>query len=64
LGTYLAQVQEVLGLDPLDYRFLGYLAIGTPASAVSPAERPDFRQFVTEWRGVSAEGAPHLSPVA
>ena len=53
LGTYLTQVQELLGLDPLDYRFIGYLAIGTPVTAVAPAERPDFRQFVTEWTGVS-----------
>src|SRR5690606_27142390 len=29
LGTYVEEVQEALGFDPLDYRFLGYLAIGT-----------------------------------
>lgn len=51
LGTYLEEVQEALGLDSLDYRFLGYLAVGTPANAITPVERPDFRQFVTEWTG-------------
>jgi nitroreductase len=54
LGTYLTEIQEVLGLDPLDYRFVGYLAIGTPECAVLPAERPDFRSFVTEWPGISS----------
>jgi nitroreductase len=51
LGTYLEEVQEALGFDSLDYRFLGYLAIGTPACAVQPANRPDFREFVSEWTG-------------
>jgi nitroreductase len=54
LGTYLEEVQEALGFDPLDYRFLGYLAIGTPACAVPPANRPDFREFVSEWTGAPA----------
>lgn len=54
LGTYVEEVQEALGFDPLDYRFLGYLAIGTPACAVPPAQRPDFREFVSEWTGVPA----------
>ena len=31
---------ERAGPGPLDYRFLGYLAVGTP--------RSDFREFVTE----------------
>jgi hypothetical protein len=44
-------VQNALGLDALDYRFLGFLAIGTPACAVPQAKRPDFREFVTEWNG-------------
>ncbi|WP_201525129.1 nitroreductase family protein [Bordetella pseudohinzii] len=54
LGTYVEEVQEILGLDPLEYRFLGYLAIGTPACAVPPANRPDFRDFLTEWTGAEA----------
>ncbi|KAG0921781.1 hypothetical protein G6F32_014945 [Rhizopus arrhizus] len=51
VGTYVEDVQNALGLDSLDYRFLGYLAIGTPACAVPPANRPDYREFVTEWTG-------------
>ncbi|CAM3544657.1 nitroreductase [Bordetella sputigena] len=54
LGTYLEPVQEALGFDPLDYRFLGFLAVGTPACAVPPAHRPDFREFVSEWTGPDA----------
>ncbi len=51
IGTYVEDVQNALGLDALDYRFLGFLAIGTPACAVPPANRPDYREFVTEWTG-------------
>lgn len=51
IGTYVEDVQAALGLDSLDYRFLGFLAIGTPACAVPPAKRPDYREFVTEWTG-------------
>jgi nitroreductase len=51
MGTYLEEVQEALGLDSLEYRFLGFLAIGTPACAVPQVERPDYREFVTEWTG-------------
>ncbi len=51
MGTYVEAVQEALGLDPLDYRFLGFLAVGTPACAVPQVERPDFRDYVTEWTG-------------
>ncbi|AHV93591.1 nitroreductase family protein [Bordetella holmesii] len=51
LGTYVEEVQEILGLDPLDYRFLGYLAIGTPACAVPQHERPDFHDFLSDWTG-------------
>jgi nitroreductase len=52
MGTYVDEVQEALGFDPLDYRFLGYVAIGTPACAVPVAHRPDFHEFVSEWTGV------------
>lgn len=56
LGTYVPEVQEILGFDPLDYRFLGYLAVGTPACAVSPAQRPDFHDFVSDWRAPQVAG--------
>ncbi|MGP1614627.1 MAG: nitroreductase family protein [Pollutimonas bauzanensis] len=51
LGSYVDEVTEALGFDALDYRFMGYLAIGTPIQAPGPAQRPDFHQFVTEWTG-------------
>ncbi|SHI21679.1 nitroreductase family protein [Pollutimonas bauzanensis] len=51
LGSYVDEVTEALGFDALDYRFMGYLAIGTPVQAPGPAQRPDFHQFVTEWTG-------------
>jgi len=50
LGTYIDEVNEMLGFDPLDYRFMGYLAVGTPIDEVFPVTRPDFRQFVKEYR--------------
>lgn len=54
LGSYLEEVQTALGFDPLEYRFLGYLAVGTPACAVPPADRPDPGRFVREWTGLPA----------
>jgi len=52
LGTYVPEVAEALGLDPLDYRFMGFLAIGTPGCAFPKVDRPDYREFVTEWTGL------------
>ncbi len=51
LGSYVDEVSENLGFDSLDYRFMGYLAIGTPIKDLGPVQRPDFAQFVTEWTG-------------
>jgi len=51
LGTYVDEVPEALGFDGLDYRFMGYLAIGTPICQDEPPQRPDYREFVTEWSG-------------
>lgn len=50
LGTYIDEVNEMLGFDPLDYRFMGFLAIGTPIDEVFPMTRPDYQQFVKEYR--------------
>jgi nitroreductase len=52
LGTYLDEVNEALGFDGLDYRFMGYVAIGTPIQETPAPERPDYRQFVSEWTGI------------
>ena len=51
LGTYVDEVNEALGFDGLDYRYMGYLAIGTPIDAGPAPQRSDYRQFVTEWSG-------------
>lgn len=50
LGTYIDEVNEMLGFDPLDYRFMGYLAIGTPIDETFRMTRPDYRQYVKEFR--------------
>jgi len=50
LGTYIDEVNEMLGFDPLDYRFMGFLAVGTPIDEVFPVTRPDYKQFVKEYR--------------
>ncbi|WP_144634349.1 nitroreductase [Bordetella genomosp. 13] len=52
LGTYVEEVQDKLGLDALDYRFLGFLAVGTLSMELPPLQRPDHRKFVTEWTGL------------
>lgn len=49
IGTYLDGVGEALGFDPLDERFMGYLAIGTPIEPPAPVRRPDWRDHVSEW---------------
>lgn len=51
LGTYLEDVTEALGFDSLDYRFMGFLSIGTPIVTPDSVQRPDYQQFVTEWTG-------------
>jgi len=51
LGTYLDEVAESLSFDPLDYRFMGFLALGTPIDPPLPVTRPDHRRFVSEWTG-------------
>ncbi len=50
LGTYIEEVNEMLGFDPLDFRFMGYLAIGTPSESPLPLTRPDHRMYVKEFR--------------
>jgi len=51
LGTYLDEVAQSLGFDSLDYRFMGFLALGTPIDPPLPVTRPDYRRFVSEWTG-------------
>ncbi|HEU0230581.1 MAG TPA: nitroreductase [Burkholderiaceae bacterium] len=51
LGTYNDEVAAALGFDALDYRFMGYLAVGTPIDPPPRTERPDWSEFVTDWSG-------------
>ena len=51
LGTYLDEMNEALGFDPLEYKFMGFVSIGTPIRELPPMERPDYRDFVGEWTG-------------
>lgn len=51
LGTYTDEVGEALGFDSLDYQFMGFVSLGTPIRSLTPPERPDYRDFVTEWTG-------------
>lgn len=51
LGTYIDEVGEALGFDALDYQFMGFVSLGTPIRSLTPPERPDYRDFVSEWTG-------------
>ncbi len=51
LGTYVEAVQDALGFDALDYRFLGFIAVGTPSGKLPPARRADPDSFVSVWTG-------------
>lgn len=53
LGTYTDEVPEALGFDGLDYRFVGFLAIGTPINPLTPAQRPDAMTLTHAWKGVA-----------
>lgn len=48
IGTYYDDVAESLGFDPLDYRFMGYLSIGTPIETPEPKIRPNHKDFIRE----------------
>lgn len=49
LGTYLPAVQQELGFAEPEYRFLGFMSIGTPLRTMPPAMRPDPETFVRRW---------------
>lgn len=51
LGTYIDDVAEALGFDPLDYQFMGFVSLGTPIRSMAAPERPDYGDFVSEWTG-------------
>jgi len=49
LGTYTDEVPEALGFDTLDFRFVGFLAVGSPSVKLPPAQRPDPATLTTTW---------------
>ncbi len=49
LGTYTQAVPEALGFDELEYEFMGFVTIGTPIAEVRPKERPNYKEFYSEW---------------
>lgn len=49
LGTYTEEVPAALGFDTLDYRFVGFLAIGTPISEQPPIQRTDVMTMTHFW---------------
>lgn len=51
LGTYVDEVPEALGFDALEYRFMGFVSLGTPLRTLTPPQRPDANDFVSEWTG-------------
>lgn len=51
LGTYVEEVSAALGFDSLDYSFMGFVSVGTPIRSLTPPERPDYKEFVSEWTG-------------
>lgn len=51
IGTYVDEVAENLGFDPLDYRFMGFVSIGTPIQTTAAPERSNYTRFVTNWTG-------------
>ncbi len=50
LGSYTEEVPEALGFDSLDYRFVGFLAVGTPIHPTTPAQRPDPMTMTHVWK--------------
>lgn len=49
LGSHGEQVPEALGFDSLDYRFVGFLAVGTPAGTPGQVQRPDPMSLAHVW---------------
>lgn len=49
IATYIDEFQSGLGFDALDYRFMGFVAIGTPKMSVPQKERLSYELFTEEW---------------
>lgn len=55
IATYIDEFQTGLGFDALDYRFMGFLAIGTPKMPIPQKERLSYEFFTEEWTGPISE---------
>lgn len=49
LGSHGEEVPAALGFDTLDYRFVGFLAVGTPAGTPGLVQRPDPMSLAHVW---------------
>lgn len=49
IATYIDEFQTAIGFDSLDYRFLGFIAIGTPKTPIPQKERPKYQEYTHEW---------------
>ena len=49
LGSHGEDIPAALGFDSLDYRFVGFLAVGTPAGTPGQVDRPDPMSLVHVW---------------
>ena len=48
-APYIEEFQEALGFDSLDYRFLGFITIGTPRVPTPQKERPNYKEYTQLW---------------
>ena len=49
IATHIEDFQIGLGFDPLDYRFMGVLVIGTPKGEIPQKPRRPYTDFCEEW---------------
>lgn len=49
IATYIDEFQTAIGFDSLDYRFMGFIAIGTPKVPTPQKDRPNYQEFIQEW---------------
>ena len=54
IATYMDDFQVGLGFDPLDYRFMGFLCVGTPKMPIPVKTRASYLDFTEEWTAPQA----------
>lgn len=48
IATYFEEFQTALGFDPLEYRFMGFLAVGTPKMPIPQKNRKSYTEFLID----------------